>query len=652
MNELVDQLDWASELYKQKRYQDCIDVCEIVRQQEKWNSRAIKFNVYSLSNLGSFRNAIELLAEACRANPEAGEFSRFLIDICKVTGNKAYAESLFLDLIIRHPNSIGPWSSLISSKIFYEEYGEALQLAENLADSDQQNLELLAGLIDYHSKRDQYELQISAMVATVKRSPSTLGLITKCADLADRIGDRDTWNYMSKLAVPCLLRDIESKKVNKSIFSEALIYQFIVKKRESEQNYYEYFSAWSNQMVEFGRTFQSEIHLPAHNMQTLNVAFILPNGSFLGHTEVMLSLIASRFFYDEIDVKPIVYCFGKADERLSLEADKLNVEIIDLPKLLSNESTSDWLRILTAVREDIVSKGISMAVWVSVPTAILFSFAFKIAPIQIYWTLKFHPFSFKEIDGYISYGSIFGGDKNIHGQTWKTFPISTSVDSIPVDEDVLSKLRNQLGNFDTILGCLAREEKFNDDEYIDMVIRILSDNENCIYLWTGMNVNQKVQKAFENAGLAERTKFIGWVDTNVYAQLIDVFLEPFLFGCGITAFQSMNVGTPLVVLHKPITSLGINFHSIIESLSSNPDAYEKISELINPANGEPGLAYAMNAQEYYEMACKLIRDKAYRSAVGGAYKKFYGELLNRPDLSAKAFFQRCHEVYLNKISLN
>lgn len=653
MSKLDVKLEKATVLYEERKFQEAIDACKAVRRKDKWNFQAVMIIVISKSNLGLIGDAISFLQQAVKANLNDAKFSDFLNNLCYETKNRASAESLFQELISKSPESVGPWAALMASKLTYKEYGEALKLAEGFSDSRNGGRDtLLKRLVKFHSENEHHKQQISALVALIQRQPGAITLIVKCADLAERIGDTRTWNNMSKLAIPCLLKYIEEKDVTQSILTENAIYSSFVKKRENEQNYYDYFSMWSKQMVEFGRTFQADLPLPTNDKKVLNLAFIHPSGLFLGNSEVMFSLVANSHMYDDIEVKTTIYCPGTVDERLREEADKLNVDLIDASMLWGEESTRSWLNLLTAIREDIVSKGITMAVWVSVPATVMFAFAFKVAPIQIYLSLKFGPFSFEEIDGYIMYGSMFGGDKRIHGREWKTFPISTSIEPTPVDSDVLSDLRNQMGDFDTILGCLAREEKFNDTEYIDTVIRILSDNQNCVYLWTGKNINLKVQEAFEKAGVAERTKYIGWVDTNVYAQLIDVFLETFLFGCGITAFQSMAVGTPLVVLHGPITSLGFNFHDTIETPSSNPQAHEKIHQLVNPANAEPGLTYAMTVEEYYELACRLIRDKAYRVSVGEAYKKFYGELLNRPDLSAKAFFQRCHEVYTDKITQN
>jgi hypothetical protein len=46
--------------------------------------------------------------------------------------------------------------------------------------------------------------------------------------------------------------------------------------------------------------------------------------------------------------------------------------------------------------------------------------------------------------------------------------------------------------------------------------------------------------------LLNRCFYIGWVDTNFYSELIDIFLETFPFGCGITGAQSLFQGNILI----------------------------------------------------------------------------------------------------------
>jgi hypothetical protein len=36
---------------------------------------------------------------------------------------------------------------------------------------------------------------------------------------------------------------------------------------------------------------------------------------------------------------------------------------------------------------------------------------------------------------------------------------------------------------------------------------------------------------------------VGWVDTPLYAAILDVFLETFPLGCGITGYQAIDEGT-------------------------------------------------------------------------------------------------------------
>ena len=52
-------------------------------------------------------------------------------------------------------------------------------------------------------------------------------------------------------------------------------------------------------------------------------------------------------------------------------------------------------------------------------------------------------------------------------------------------------------------------------------------------------------------GILDRCRFISWVNTALYAQVLDVFLDSFPFTSGHTAFESMATGYLVIVRNTP-----------------------------------------------------------------------------------------------------
>src|SRR6185436_14508130 len=93
------------------------------------------------------------------------------------------------------------------------------------------------------------------------------------------------------------------------------------------------------------------------------------------------------------------------------------------------------------------------------------------------------------------------------------------------------EVRASLGARGPVYGSFGREEKLNSPAFLDAVVAILRRVPGAVFLWTGRVQHPEIQKRFEAAGVAARCRFIGWVDTKLYAQVIDVFLDSFPFPC-------------------------------------------------------------------------------------------------------------------------
>ena len=118
----------------------------------------------------------------------------------------------------------------------------------------------------------------------------------------------------------------------------------------------------------------------------------------------------------------------------------------------------------------------------------------------------------------------------------------------PIDAEDVRSLRQQFAG-KVILGSLCRTEKMHDAAFLNTVSQLLLDNENVIYLWAGREQDPAIQQHFTDAGVRSKTRYIGWVNTSLFASVFDIFLDGFPAGSGITAIQAMQAGKP-VVTHR------------------------------------------------------------------------------------------------------
>lgn len=418
---------------------------------------------------------------------------------------------------------------------------------------------------------------------------------------------------------------------------ERLLYRRLVIKIETEENTRASFQSWVRTMSDLGRKFQSRdlpkaLHRPTPE-RPWRVGFLLQNATVLGHTDMMLAMLRHRPKSGLWDERPVVFTLMGEDAKLASLVAETGADLISVEResgLLPLKAVETF----SYLRQRIAQEGVTHLVWVSAPSTSDFAFAMRRAPAQIFWTLKFHPYRLEEIDGYISYGSWHENTRLVHGEEWQVVPQSLEAPSRPVAEQEVAEARRPYAQHDVLLGTLARSEKFNSELFVQAVIRILRENPSAGYLWTGRAIHAGVQEQFERAGVAHQCHFIGWVDTAVYASALDVFLETFPFGCGITGMQALYVGTPLLSFQSPETILGMH---LARALAEKGPLADEFRGLI--ASGDnAGLLYPGTVDEYVALANRLIREPDFRTVAGAVGKEFYSQYMGNSSGTARRFF--------------
>jgi hypothetical protein len=352
-----------------------------------------------------------------------------------------------------------------------------------------------------------------------------------------------------------LIRDFaNSDKIDLALDMEGYWYNNLVKLIESEQAYHDSFRWHYNALFNAG--LRRRKNLPARDPR--RICFVIPSGVLLGHTQVMLQIIGT-WIRAGGSVQPCVVSLSDFDGKLDAALKSLGVKFFSPPRGLGGfGGLAEWCRHIIR-REDC-----NTAIWVSVPVMVSYLFGFGLAPRQVFWSLKFHPVHLGGSVTHIAMTPPGDGDVVFHGRPWKKFSPPLSIPETTNQPEDIDRLRSSFG-VEFIFGALARTEKFNSVEYVDAVVEIVKRCPGSLFVYTGREDSPLIRSRFSEVGLSDAIKFIGWVDTSLYSQVIDVFLETFPFGCGVTGAQAVNSGTRMVSLWRNETLPRYYFKSLGEA---------------------------------------------------------------------------------------
>jgi hypothetical protein len=243
--------------------------------------------------------------------------------------------------------------------------------------------------------------------------------------------------------------------------------------------------------------------------------------------------------------------------------------------------------------------------------------------------LKHHPVRAPEIDGYLTYGSWGERERVFHGQRWTVCPVPLALDPRPRPAAEVATLRAGFRE-QLLAGTLAREEKIASKPFLESVAAILRKHPHVGWLWTGRNRHAGVHDFFRAQGVGDRVHHVGWVDTPLYAAALDLFLETFPLGCGITGYQAMGAGVPLLSYADANTVFGMQYW---EELGGGRRPIER------EALDRYPVLVARDPAEYVELASRLIEDPAFRASWREREQRFHDEEIADIGRYSRRFFE-------------
>jgi hypothetical protein len=449
---------------------------------------------------------------------------------------------------------------------------------------------------------DEHLLQLYA--ETISSADLNISKVCAVGRALGRAGLRQEHLRCFDLAVTAMNALVRSGYVDTALQVETVIYECFVKQTESEQHYFESFQRWTNF---FATSAEQLILPPLEDADPQKVCFFLHSGFFLGHTSVLLQTLRDwqqdPYFRSDVYVAILT----KSDENFISELKLCGAHVLT-PGLTKQTKHQMLAADLLDIRMQLQTQGIGTVVWVSVPTLASYALNLPMAPRQVFWSLKLHPLHFSKVKTHICGGHIDEKIRIYNRKEWAVcaFPLTGSYGENNLQS--VATIKANYSKYKVLLGSLAREEKFNSPEFLDCLVSILKKHPAAKFIYSGRQNAGVLVRAAEAAGVLKQVEFIGWVDTNLYAEVIDIFLETFPFGCGITALQAMSHTTPVLSYNAEDTIFGYQ-------LKGGIPAAEYMGMSNNDFENLPVMT-GRDSKHYIHLATRLIDDLHFRRQIG------------------------------------
>ena len=272
----------------------------------------------------------------------------------------------------------------------------------------------------------------------------------------------------------------------------------------------------------------------------------------------------------------------------------------------------------------------------------------RIAPLQGWFAMKYHACDIAEIDVHLGVENVVLR-KTMEGREWRTLGSAARSWVDPEQAGPARALRATFPDAAIVAASIGREEKLDSPAFLEAVCELLSKHPNLHFLWTGRVPRASIRGAFERAGVADRARFVGWVDTRLYAQAIDLFLDSFPFPCGFTLKEAMAAGKPAVMMNTP-ESLETGVPGAISPLIEHtadapPEVRERLRAIFTRERDFDLYLCAASADEYVAMAGRLIADPELRARAGAANRAFIEGFLSSPHDEARKLLDHLDDLF-------
>jgi len=438
----------------------------------------------------------------------------------------------------------------------------------------------------------------------------------------------------------------ELGRIDLTLILESLSYHFYVKKVENAVHFKNAYLRLKQPLIRDGSFLRSRLSpFPKANHTIPRIGFFLPSAALLAHTQNLVTFLRGLGCLTPKVIEPVVYVLGPRMPPLDNVLRPLDIKVVYLweaQELLPIDS-------YVSLRTEAVTDGIAAMVFVSNVTGMSFLTAMGVAPVHIWWSMKYRGLKLPNLDGYMDMSQLFEQKRTLDGVTWfgchAALPPLTNPKAAPVAAQM--RVDSRLMDGTIVLGCIGREEKLLNRAYAAALAEIMRRCPNTEYIWSGRAQPPEFVAWLKEEGIDDRCTFIGWVDTKLYAQVLDIFVDSFPFASGHTAYEAMAVGKPIVVLLTPEameTSTASAVMPAFEGRAGTPADQNRVREIFTAADGSTLLPFVSDVESYIDQTQRLVNDADFRAAVGNAGKVFVEEYMRDEARLAKSTCQNILDI--------
>jgi hypothetical protein len=438
-------------------------------------------------------------------------------------------------------------------------------------------------------------------------------------------------------AVDFILKAARAGDADAALHIEQGVYLNFVRAVETEEHYYRCFAAWREELARLGRRFRDSRGWD--DARAERIGFVLINGFRLAHSQVLLRTLSSYLQVENRACEPVIYVVDECAPEFAADCRARGVSLVSLLEERPALSHAGLAEKLVALRDRMRADSMGCAVWVSMPAGATFALSMGLAPVQIFWALRFHPVTGPFIDGFLTYGAPGEKERLFGKQAWQVVPTPLAIEPPTAPAEQVAAERARFPER-FLFGTVAREDKIRSPDFLRAVAAILKAVPEAGYVWTGRERDPQIDNHFIAEGVASRCHFAGWVDSSLYANVFDAFLETFPLGCGVTGYQAMGAGTPLLSFLTENTVFGMQYWDQVA-----PDGSGSVPDLA----GYPVLC-ARTVDEYVALATRLSSDASFLAQAGRRAKQFFEHEVTLGLTQARQFFGAVEQVVARKLA--
>ena len=478
--------------------------------------------------------------------------------------------------------------------------------------------------------------------AKMMAAAHALALITLLGFEADDSSTERLATLFDLVALPAIVAACAQGQYDDAIFLERHVYIHWVSRVESEEHYDAIMSRWNAPFGEAGRRLGAALGPVAvpTDLSRPKVAFFVHAASWLAHIESMYWCLAaiSRDAEMAARYEPVIYVWSGHSPVMEQKFAEIGVPVVWMEGEWRAANPTERL---CELRSRLARDGVAAIVWLCLPLMLPFAFGLRLAPVQIWWSYKFHARVTDDADGMMTGHLDAIPEVEFFGRRWKAIPSAYGAMADAGLRPAAEEMRRRIpAKFSVVLGVMGREAKICDPSYVDTIAKILKDNPQCCFCYTGRRQHPNFIQGFERAGVSEQAIFVGWVDPLLWAHVLDIYLDAWPMSSGFTAVNAMAVGKAYVAMHPSHPEVGF---SLIGQAVINPlerghpkQVVDQLTEIFELGRGDGLLFAARTAEEYRRLAQRLIDDVELRHRSGESCRRMVETVLGDSKRQAAA----------------